>query len=125
MQLAEIWSRMVDDRAPVGFRAYDGSTAGPRDAEILLELRKPEAISYIATAPGELGLVRAYVTGALEVHGDIHAAITALLANVKPVPWGDRLAILRALGPRALRRPPLPGEEAPAPWRRGIRHSRS
>src|SRR5688572_28393716 len=113
MRLADIWKRVIDETAPVGFRAYDGSTAGSMDAEMLLEVRRPEAISYIATAPGELGLVRAYVTGALEIHGDIHGAITALLKNVKPLPWAERLAILRALGPNALHRPPLPAEEAP------------
>jgi cyclopropane-fatty-acyl-phospholipid synthase len=125
MQLADMWKRVVDEAAPVGFRAYDGSTAGPKDAEMLLEVRRPEAVSNIATAPGELGLVRAYVTGALEVHGDLHAAITALVQHAKPVPLSERLAILRELGPRALRRPPLPAEEAPPPWRRGMRHSKA
>jgi cyclopropane-fatty-acyl-phospholipid synthase len=124
MRLAEIYSRIVDEKAGVGFRAYDGSTAGPMDAEMLLEVRRPEAIAYIATAPGELGLVRAYVTGALEIHGDIHAAIHALVTHVKPVPWSERLAILRALGLRSLRRPAPPAEEAPPPWRRGLRHSK-
>jgi cyclopropane-fatty-acyl-phospholipid synthase len=119
-----MYERIVDERVPVGFRAYDGSTAGPMDAEMLLEIRRPEAIAYIATAPGELGLVRAYVTGALEIHGDIHTAIHALVTHVKPVPWSERLAILRALGPQALRRPVPPPEEAPPPWRRGLRHSR-
>jgi cyclopropane-fatty-acyl-phospholipid synthase len=125
VRLAEIYERMVDEHVPVGFRAYDGSTAGPMDAEMLLEIRRPEAIAYIATAPGELGLVRAYVTGALEIHGDIHAAIHALVTHVKPVPWSERLAILRALGLRALRRPAPPSEEAPPPWRRGPRHSKA
>ena len=125
MQLAEIWKRVIDERAPVGFRAYDGSTAGPKDAEMLLEVRRPEAISYVATAPGELGLVRAYVTGALEVHGDVHSTLTALEAHAKPVPWSERIAILRSLGPGVLRRPPLPPEEAPPPWRRGMRHSKA
>jgi len=124
MRLAEIYERIVDEKAGVGFRAYDDSTAGPMDAEMLLEVRRPEAIAYIATAPGELGLVRAYVTGALEIHGDIHTAIHALVTHVKPVPWSERLAILRALGVRALRRPAPPAEEAPPPWRRGLRHSK-
>jgi cyclopropane-fatty-acyl-phospholipid synthase len=110
----------------VAFRAYDGSSAGPPDAELVIEVRRPEAIRYIVTAPGELGLVRAYVNGALEVHGDIHATIHALLANVRDVPWGERLRILRALGLGSLRRPRTPPEEAPPPWRRGLRrHSKA
>ena len=121
MKLAEIYERIVDESAPVGFRAYDGSTTGPKDAEMLLEIRRPEAIAYITTAPGELGLVRAYDTGALEIHGDIHSAIHALVTHVKPVPWSERLTILRTLGSKALRRPAPPPEEAPPPWRRGLR----
>ncbi len=126
MRLADVFTRLVDERAPVAFRGYDGSSAGPADAELVLEIRRPEAVGYVATAPGELGLVRAYVTGALEIHGDVHATIHALLANVKPVPWRERLGILRGLGLGALRRPPIPDEEAPPPWRRGLRrHSKA
>jgi cyclopropane-fatty-acyl-phospholipid synthase len=126
MQLADIFSGLVDERAPVGFRAYDGSSAGPTDAEAVLEIRRPEAVAYIATAPGELGLARAYVTGALEVHGDLHATLHALLAGVRQdVGWSERLGILRGIGLGALRRPRIPPEEAPRPWRRGLRHSRA
>jgi cyclopropane-fatty-acyl-phospholipid synthase len=125
MRLGEIFERVVHESAPVGFRGYDGSTAGPADAELMLEIRRPEAVAYIATAPGELGFVRAYVTGALEIHGDIHATIHAILANLKPLPWRERLGILRSLGIGALRRPPIPAEEALPPWRRGRRHSKA
>ena len=124
MRLAEIFTEIVDDRAPVAFRAYDGSSAGPADAEAVLEVRGPAAVAYIATAPGELGLARAYVTGALELHGNIHGALHALLAHARPVPWSERLRILRAIGPRALRRPPVPPEESSPRGRRGIRHSK-
>jgi cyclopropane-fatty-acyl-phospholipid synthase len=126
MRLADIFSGLVDERAPVAFRAYDGSSAGPTDAEAVLEIRRPEAVAYIATAPGELGLARAYVTGALEVHGDLHSTLHALLAGVRQdVGWNERLEILRGIGIRALRRPRIPAEEAPRPWRRGLRHSRA
>ncbi len=126
MPLADIYRRLVDDEAPVAFRAYDGSNAGRTDAETILEIRRPEAVAYVVTAPGELGLVRAYVTGALEVHGDIHAAIHGLIEHTRDLPWRERLEILPSLGRRALRRPPIPAEEAPPPWRRGLRrHSRA
>ncbi len=49
-------------RLVAALRVYDGSTAGPRDAEDVLEMRSPLALRYLATAPGQLGLVRAYVT---------------------------------------------------------------
>ncbi|MGH2956037.1 MAG: SAM-dependent methyltransferase, partial [Solirubrobacterales bacterium] len=114
----------MDERAPVAFRAYDGSSAGPADAEAVLEIRRPEAVAYIATAPGELGLVRAYVTGALELHGDVHAALHGLLDYARPVPWRERLGILRGIGLRSLRRPPIPPEELPPRRRGGGRHSK-
>lgn len=127
MRLSEIFERLVDRDVPVGFRAYDGSEAGPADAETVVEVRSPQALRYIATAPGELGLARAYVTGAADVHGDLYTAITGLLAhqkdNPRPAEW---LPWLRALGPSTLRRPPVPAEELPPAWRRRLRrHSRA
>ncbi len=125
MLLADIFTKVVDERAPVGFRAYDGSSAGPPDATAVLEVIRRDAIAYIATARGDLGLARAYVSGALDVRGDLYAALHALLMYARGLPRRERLAVLSRIGPRALRRPPLPMEEAPAPWRRGLRHSKA
>ena len=125
MRLADIYTKVVDEHAPVAFRAYDGSRAGPADADAVLEVLRPDALAYIAYAPGELGLARAYVSGALDVRGDLHAALHGLLTHARRLPWAERLGILGRLGPRALRRPPVPEEEAPAPWHRGLRHSKS
>ena len=54
---------------PLKFTAYDGSTAGNDDAELGLDLRTPRGATYLATAPGELGLARAYVSGDLQTYG--------------------------------------------------------
>jgi cyclopropane-fatty-acyl-phospholipid synthase len=127
MNLSDFYERLVDEDVPVAFRAYDGSVAGPRDAEAVVEVRSPLALRYLLTAPGELGLARAYVTGSLDIHGDLHSVLVALLkhrrVDVKPV---DVLRVLRGLGRSALRPPPIPPEEAPPPWRRNLRrrHSR-
>src|SRR3984957_71276 len=56
-------------RYPLKFTAYDGSTAGSEDAVLGLDLRTPRGATYLATAPGELGLARAYVSGDLETYG--------------------------------------------------------
>ena len=56
-------------RHPLKFTAYDGSTAGTDDAELGLDLRSPRGATYLATAPGELGLARAYVSGDLQLYG--------------------------------------------------------
>jgi cyclopropane-fatty-acyl-phospholipid synthase len=124
--LADLYERFVSDDCPVGLRVYDGSTAGPRDAEDVLEIRSPLALRYLATAPGQLGLVRAYVSGSLEVHGDVHRTIHALLAHTRGDPGPrDLAAALHAIGLWVLRRPPLPPEEGPPAWRRGLaRHTR-
>ncbi len=126
MKLSDFYERLVDDDVTVGFRAYDGSAAGPQEDQALVELRSPLALRYLLTSPGELGLARAYVTGALEIHGDLHTALTGLLAHrridVRPL---DALRVLRGLGRSALRPPPIPPEEAPPPWRRRMRrHTR-
>ena len=81
VKLGDIFERLVDLDARMGFRAFDDSRAGSPDAETVVEVRSPVALRYIATAPGELGLARAYVTGAADVQGDLYTAITELLAN--------------------------------------------
>jgi cyclopropane-fatty-acyl-phospholipid synthase len=125
MTLAEVFTSLIAERAPVAFRAYDGSSAGPDDAVATMEIRSPEAVSYIATAPGDLGLARAYVSGSLEITGDMHAFLHSLVEDGRnDVPWSERARILRRIGLRALRRPELPSEEAPPPWCRGRRHSK-
>ncbi len=55
---------------PVRLRAWDGSEAGPADGT-LVELRTPQALTRLLWHPGELGAAQAYVTGELEVHGDV------------------------------------------------------
>lgn len=125
MALAEMFERIVGDGAGIRFTAYDGSTAGSPDAEVTLELRSPVALQYIVTAPGDLGLARAFVSGHLAVHGDVYRALYGLVEySRQDVPWSERIELLRDLGTGVLHRPPVPPEEAPHPWRRGRRHSK-
>jgi len=63
MRLAEVFQKVVGSDQAVEFSAYDGSHAGPEGAGMRIEVRTPMALSYLASAPGELGLARAYVTG--------------------------------------------------------------
>ncbi|HVV22980.1 MAG TPA: cyclopropane-fatty-acyl-phospholipid synthase family protein [Pseudonocardiaceae bacterium] len=78
MGLADVATRMVGPDVPIEFTAYDGSRSGSRQAPVRLEVRSPIALSYLASAPGELGLARAYVSGALEVVGDMYTALASL-----------------------------------------------
>ena len=78
MRLAEVIESAVGRRAPLEFTAYDGSRTGDRNAPVRIELRSPLALSYLASAPGELGLARAYVSGALDIHGDMYEALSSV-----------------------------------------------
>lgn len=121
---AELFELLVDDDAPVDFVAYDGSARRRIGAVGAVEIRTPRALRYIASAPGELGLARAYVTGDLEISGDLHATLHALAAHRRRhTPWPELLSGIRR---GMLRRPPIPDEEAKAPWHRGaLRHTRA
>src|ERR1700733_1052733 len=114
MALAEIFEAIAGPDAPVEFRAYDGSSAGAPGSPITITVRSPVAVSYLAQAPGALGLARAYVSGHLDVDGDMFTALSRLSkAQEMHVGWGDRIRLLQALGgPKVLlpRIPPPPQE---------------
>src|SRR5436305_1897241 len=67
MSVAEMVEEVLGADLPVAFEAYDGSRCGPVDAPATMVLRSPTALQRIVTAPGELGLGRAYVAGDLGV----------------------------------------------------------
>ena len=123
--LATAFGRVLGERAGLRLTAYDGSTFGDAAAEVTLAIRSPEAIQYLATAPGDLGLARAFVSGSLVVEGSLHRALTLLVMDgAQDTSTRDKLQVLRELGGWVLRRPALPPEEASPPWRRGLRHSK-
>jgi cyclopropane-fatty-acyl-phospholipid synthase len=72
---------LLDGPLPVRLRAWDGSEAGPADGT-LVELRSPQALTRLLWHPGELGAAQAYVTGELEVHGDVGATLDLVRATV-------------------------------------------
>jgi len=114
MALAEIFQAIAGPDAPVEFRAYDGSTAGVVGSPVKITIRSPVAVSYLAQAPGALGLARAYVSGHLDLEGDMFTALSRLSrAQETQISLAERLKLLRALGgPRVLvpRIPPPPQE---------------
>ncbi len=108
--------------APAHIRFWDGSELGPADAPATIVVRSPDAIRYIAWSPDELGVARAYVSGALAIEGDLFAALRAfstsdvdLHTGLRSLPAG--LAALRRLG--ILGPPPSapPWEARPRGWR--------
>ncbi|WP_026360738.1 class I SAM-dependent methyltransferase [Amycolatopsis nigrescens] len=126
--VAQVFERILGSRSELAINAYDGSTSGPADASIGIEVRSPLAVSYLLSSPGDLGLARGYVSGQLEIIGDLHTVLHALATQVDELSTRDRLWLLRELGPRYLRRVPLPPEELPGRLRRGLhglRHSKA
>ena len=132
LSLARILEIMVAGRLPLRFTAYDGSATGPEDA-LGFDLVNPNGAAYLATAPGELGLVRAYVSDDLEfrgVHpGDPYELLKALDdVKVTRPPARVLAAIVRSIGVAHLMPIAPPPQEAPPRWRRavqGLRHSRT
>ena len=133
MSLAQILEILVGGRLPLRFTAYDGSATGPDDA-LGIDLVTPRGTTYLATAPGELGLVRAYVSGDLQPHGvhpgDPYELLKALNADVRVTrPPARVLAdIVRSIGIERFVPIAPPPQEVPPRWRRtvhGLRHSRA
>jgi cyclopropane-fatty-acyl-phospholipid synthase len=123
-EVATVLSEVVGRGVPLAFEAFDGSRAGPPDAVCTIRLNDPRALNYVATAPSDLGLARAYVAGYMDVEGDMFAALMMLAGDqVGALTWADRFEVLRGLGLRILRPvPPPPQETHPGFWW-GLRHS--
>ena len=74
-RLAAALAPVVGGELPVRLTAWDGSAAGSVDAPSVV-IRSPQALRRILWHPGELGAAQAYVTGELDVEGDLDAALT-------------------------------------------------
>lgn len=134
--LADAGSREPGSARPSGLRftAFDGSEAGPADARFGFHLVSERGARYLFTAPGELGIARAYVSGELRlsgVHeGDPYEALRLLAGDLQFHP-PSAVALLKtvaAIGPRALAPIAPPPQEARPRWRRiaeGLRHSKT
>ena len=121
--LAAAIGRVLGGSSPIAIECYDGSRIGPDDADTALVIKSPKALQYAVTAPGEIGIARAYVSGELDVKGDIFEAL-ALRGNLpavklRPSEWLD---LARIAGLRSLRPLPPPPEEARL---HGRRHSKA
>src|SRR6202040_2100792 len=121
-------------RHPLKFTAYDGSTAGDGDAVLGLDLRTPRGATYLATAPGELGLARAYVSGDLQAYGvhpgDPYELLKTLADKMdfKRPPARVLANIVRSIGFEHLMPIAPPPQEVLPRWRRiaeGLRHSKT
>jgi cyclopropane-fatty-acyl-phospholipid synthase len=135
LSLAEILQIFADGgKNPLKFTAYDGSSAGPDDASFGLDLLTPQGTTYLATAPGDLGMARAYVSGAVEMRGvhpgDPYELLKAMAdkTEFKRPPARVLANIIRSIGIEHLLPIAPPPQEVLPRWRRiaeGLRHSKT
>jgi cyclopropane-fatty-acyl-phospholipid synthase len=133
LSLAGIVELLSDGAFPVRFTAYDGSATGPSDSEISVHLATQRGATYVFTAPGDLGMARAYIAGDLHaagVHpGDPYIAMRVMADKLRfRRPTMAELGLItRSLGWELLRPVPPPPQEYRPRWRRtleGLAHSR-
>ncbi|MFI6594747.1 class I SAM-dependent methyltransferase [Nonomuraea sp. NPDC050536] len=113
MALASIFEKIVGQNTNIAFEAYDGSNAGPDGADITIEVKSPIAVAYLAQAPGELGLARAYISGHLDVQGDMYTLLDRMWnITTNDLTLREKADAVRALGvkPLLMRVPPPPQE---------------
>lgn len=119
LALADLVERVLGTALPVGLRAWDGSEAGPTDGPRVV-LRSRRALRRLLWNPDELGLARAYVSGDLDVEGDVTTGLRrfwALARTDRPrrrLSASDRFALLRTAARLGVlgTRPRPPAEEA-------------
>jgi cyclopropane-fatty-acyl-phospholipid synthase len=125
-KLTSLLENLLQTAMPVRLRAWDGSESGPAGAPVLI-IRNRRAIRRLVWQPNDLGLARAYVSGDIDVDGDLYDALGRLAALIWRTPDGGGgppvravagdLVRFRALGPQ----PKPPPEEIAMI---GARHSR-
>ncbi|WP_219415446.1 SAM-dependent methyltransferase [Pseudonocardia nigra] len=119
MQVAEILTGVVGRDVPVRVVGYDGSKAGPDSSEVALRITSPRALARLATAPGTLGLARAYVEGEIEVEGELYTLLDVMAdLTLHDIPRSEQVRLARTLLPMWLRhRMPPPDLEYRPPGR--------
>src|SRR5688572_30090021 len=98
--LQPVVNQLLGTDSPVAVRFWDGSTIGG-DQPTTINVRSPEAVRHLLWAPGELGLARAYVSGDLELEGDIYdlLAVRDSIAGARDdadmsMSWRERAGLL-------------------------------
>jgi cyclopropane-fatty-acyl-phospholipid synthase len=130
-RLVPLLERLARGPLPVRVRAWDGSEGGPPGAPVVV-LRTPRALRRLLWHPGELGVAQAYVTGELDIEGDVSDLLRLSWATTRDRDlagthglgvrgWGEAAVTAARLG---LLGPPLPppGSQARV---RGRIHSRA
>jgi cyclopropane-fatty-acyl-phospholipid synthase len=82
--LAPLARAALGSQAPIAIRAWDGSQSGPADATWMLTVNDRRGIRRLLWAPNELGFARAFVSGDIEIDGDLLELLSALDESSDP-----------------------------------------
>ena len=115
---------------PIRFQFWDGSTLNPPDQTVgTLAFKSPDAIRRLLWMPNELGLGRAYVSGELDLEGDLFNVVLAFrdakpeVANAgrawKVLPSAVKAA--KRIGALGRPLPPPPEEARLHGWRHSVK----
>jgi cyclopropane-fatty-acyl-phospholipid synthase len=129
--MAPLVGAAVGREAPVEIAGWDGSRIGPANAQCAIKFNNRRGLRRLLWAPNELGFARAYVSGDIEIEGDLLAGMEVLEQMSDPargpgvrVDGETKKALMKAvlrlgiLGP-----PPKPPQEE-AKLVRGRRHDK-
>lgn len=127
-RLTPVVERVLGEGLPVRVRSWDGSEVGPSGAPALV-LRNRRALRRLLWRPDEIGLARAYVSGDLDLDGDVfealqQASVIARRDAFVDLSWRERLGMLGTTARLGVLGPPPapPPEEASL---RGRLHSKA
>ncbi|MFE0510096.1 class I SAM-dependent methyltransferase [Streptomyces sp. NPDC058964] len=129
-RLAALAGTALGGPLPVRLRTWDGSEAGPSQGPVVV-VRSRRALRRLLWEPGELGLAQAYVTGEVDVEGDLGQALRAVWAAARErrlhTPRLGLAGLARATGTAVLLGAAGPRPAAPASQARlrGALHSRT
>ncbi|WP_300677120.1 class I SAM-dependent methyltransferase [Nocardioides sp.] len=129
--IANTINGFFDGGLPIKINAYDGSESGDTSSPYGLRILNQRGLQYILTAPGDLGLARAYVSGDIELigthPGDPYPILKLIVGSTdfaRPS-VGELTRILKDLGAGSFVPPkPPPHENLPA-WRHKVEGLRS
>src|SRR5664279_4495188 len=78
-RLSTMASSVLGGELPIRIRAWDGSMSGRAGGPVLV-INNRRALRRLVYSPGELGLAEAYVSGDVDVEGDLAEGLSTVWA---------------------------------------------
>jgi cyclopropane-fatty-acyl-phospholipid synthase len=121
----------VGPHVPIEIKGWDGSRAGTPNAQWALKFNNRRGLRRLLWAPNELGFARAYVSGDIEIEGDLLAGLEVLEQMSDPargpgvrIDAGTKKALLKAVLRLGIVGPPPSPPAEEAKLARGRRHGK-